>query len=587
MQRYPNTKQSGLLFIELIIVSAISVIIFGAMFVAFQFTLELVSTTRAKLGAASLANERMEFFRSLPYTEVGTQTGIIRGPVANNQVITLNDIDFTERIVIDYVDGVGDGIGGADFNGITNDYKRVKLSYTWEVNQRLRELSIVSDIMPRGVETDVGGGSIRINVLDPLFQPLPGATVEISNASTTAPLFESRVSNLSGEVLLSGVPADSDYELLVTGPISGADYSVDSTYPVTAENDTPVRAPFAVVEGGISTLTFTIGELSDMDLRFYSDITTGSATELFTDSSGIASSTGSTTVQGGELVLADTAGVYEPIGTVFLDTFTPATLERWGSVKIDVDIPLNTNYTIQLYTGDAVTGYTLIPDGELPGNSTGFTDTYVDLQTIDSSTHPSLVVGVTLGTTDDSVTPSVSELAVYWRSTVTTRSGFTVDIQGEKAIGSRTDSSAIYKSTSTVTTNSVGEATFSDAEFDRYSLTTTGGLDIAMACPAYPIIHQAGIDSSIDIVYVLGVTDTLRVVVQDTLGRVIPGAAVQLELAAYNQTQTTGSCGQTFFTGGLTAADYELTVSSPGYSTQVINPQSIADDTVTIITLLP
>ncbi|MFT5832314.1 MAG: hypothetical protein ACI9SY_000700, partial [Candidatus Paceibacteria bacterium] len=500
MKLYPNTKQSGLLFIELIVVSAISVIIFGAMFVAFQFTLELVATTRAKLSATSLATERMEFFRSLPYTEVGTQTGIIRGPVANNQVITLNDIDFTERIVIDYVDGVGDGIGVADLNGITNDYKRIKLSYTWEIGDKSRELSTVSDIMPRGIESDVGGGSIRINVLDPLLQPLPGATVEISNASTTAPLFESRVSNLSGEVLLSGVPADSDYELLVTGPISGVDYSVDSTYPVTAENDTPVRAPFAVVEGGISTLTFTIGELSDLDLQFYSDISSGFNTELFTDSSGIASSTGSTTVQGGELVLADSAGVYESIGSVYMDTITPATLERWGSVKIDGDIPLNTTYTIQLYTGDAVTGYTLISDSELPGNGTGFTDTYVDLQTVDISTYSSLVVGVTLGTTDDSVTPSVSELTVYWRSTATTRSSFTVDVQGDKIIGSRTDSSVIYKSTSTVTTNSVGEVTVSDAEFDRYSLATTGGLDIAMACPAYPIIHQAGIDSAVDIV---------------------------------------------------------------------------------------
>jgi hypothetical protein len=587
MQRYPHTKQSGLLFIELIIVSAISVIIFGALFLAFQFTLELVATTRTKLSATSLANERMEFFRSLPYVDVGTQTGIISGPVANNQVLTLNGIEFTERIVIDYVDGLGDGVGAADLNGITNDYKRVKLSYTWEVNQRLRELSIVSDIMPRGIETDVGGGSIRINVLDPLFQPLPGATVEISNASATAPLFESRVSNLSGEVLLSAVPADSDYELRVTGPISGVDYSVDSTYLVTAENVTPVRAPFAVTEGGISTLTFTIGELSDLDLQIYSSLITSSTTELFTDQSGIASSTGSTTVQAGELRLDDTSGVYELGGMIFLNAATPATLERWELIRVDADVPINTDYQIQVYTGDAVTGYTLVPDSEMPGNSAGFTDTLINVQDVDAVLYPSLVVGVSLSTTDTAVTPSVSEVAVYWRSNSSAHTGLTLDVQGDKIIGARSDSSVIYKTISTVTLNGAGSVSLPDTEFDWYTLSLASGLDVAMACPAYPILHQAGVDSLTELVYVVDAEDTLRVVVQDSLGRAIPGAAVQLELGVYDETQTTGACGQIFFTGGLTEADYELTVSSPGYSTQVIDPQSIAGDTLVVITLLP
>ena len=66
MTKYPHTKQSGLLFVELIVVTAISVIIFGALFVSFQFAIELISTTRAKLSALSLANDRMEYFRSLP-----------------------------------------------------------------------------------------------------------------------------------------------------------------------------------------------------------------------------------------------------------------------------------------------------------------------------------------------------------------------------------------------------------------------------------------------------------------------------------------------------------------------------------------
>ncbi|MEM6433690.1 MAG: carboxypeptidase-like regulatory domain-containing protein [Cyanobacteria bacterium P01_D01_bin.115] len=217
---------------------------------------EITALNRSKLSAISLANDRMEYFRSLPYDEVGTLTGIVRGSVPTASTLTLNGIDFAERVVVQYVDGVGDGIGGSDGNGILTDYKQIKLEYTWDQNGQPETIALVSNIMPRAIESDVGGGSIRVEVYDQDLAPLSGARVELSNASSTAPIYEDRLSNASGQVLFSGVPADSNYELVVSGTIGGVTYSTDQTYEVTTLNQNPVRAPFAVVEDGLATQTF-------------------------------------------------------------------------------------------------------------------------------------------------------------------------------------------------------------------------------------------------------------------------------------------------------------------------------------------
>jgi|AntRauTorcE11897_2_1112592.scaffolds.fasta_scaffold08664_2 type II secretory pathway pseudopilin PulG len=582
-----RSSQAGFSFIELIFVAALSVIVFGALFSSFQYTLELIAQSRAKLSALSLATERIEFFRSLPYDEVGTLTGVINGPVANNQTLTLNGIDFTERIVIDYVDGLGDGVGGADGNGITQDYKQIKLEYSWDIRGETNSVALVTNIMPRSIESDVGGGSIRVVVLDQDSMPLPGARVQISNASSTAPLYESRISNGSGEVLLSGVPVDSNYEVIVGGPIGGATYSTSSTYIPDANVPNPTSLAFPVSEAGVATKTFIIDEVSDINLTTLSAISEGSAVFPFADSSGIATST-DTAVSGGDLVLADAAGVYESTGETYLTTIAPTTLESWETLKVAADLDPGTDYVVRLYTGTAASGYSPIPDSELSGNAIGFTDALIDISGLDVGAYPTTTVGVTLTTSDPTVTPEITEIAVFWRESATARAGQTLFVRGDKLLGTDAGGGAIYKSTSTVTTDAAGEIQLPGMEFDRYTATTSSAFDLAAACPAHPFLHRAGFDSDIELLYVPSAAQNLRVIVQDSLGRAVPGAEVRLNRAGYDVTQVTNTCGQTFFTGGVAAeTDYDLTVTVPGYASEVVTPFSISGNTVVDINLAP
>ena len=582
-----RSTQLGFTFVELIFVAALSVIVFGALFSTFQYTLEVISLSRAKLSGLSLANERMEFFRSLPYDDVGTLTGFVRGPVANNQVLTLNGIEFTERIVIDYVDGLGDGQGGADLNGILEDYKQVKLEYTWELRGDSYDLSLVTNIMPRSIETDVGGGSIRVNVLDQDFAPLEDAVVQISNASSTAPIYESRLSNINGQVLISPAPVDSNYQIVVGGPIDGRAYSTSSTYIADSYIVNPTSPTFSVSEGGISTLAFIIDELSDISITSLSAITEGSESYFFSDVSQIATST-QTDVVGGDLVLANTLGVYETTGTAYLSSIIPAALESWETIRIAADLDSDTNFIVQLYAGTAASGYTLIPDSELAGNGTGFTDSLIDISGLDVGLYPTTTIGMRLSTTDTSVTPEIDEVAAYWRESATTRSGQTLFMRGDKILGTDSGGRPIYKATSTITTDASGEAQLPAMEFDMYTATTTSALSLASACPAQPFIHTASVDSDVELVYVPSVTDSLRVVVSDPIGRAVPGAEVRLNRAGYDVTQFTNTCGQTFFAAGVAAeTDYDVTVNVAGYSSEVVTPFGISGNAVLEIILSP
>ena len=130
-----NRTKRGFSLVEVVIVSGLIAVVFTGLLMSFRYSLELVANSRAKLSALSLANDRMEYFRSLPYASVGTVAGIPPGVIPQNSSTTLNDIVFYERVLVEYVDDPADGILGSttnpDINDIPSDYKRLKVEISW------------------------------------------------------------------------------------------------------------------------------------------------------------------------------------------------------------------------------------------------------------------------------------------------------------------------------------------------------------------------------------------------------------------------------------------------------------------------
>ncbi|MEZ4194815.1 MAG: prepilin-type N-terminal cleavage/methylation domain-containing protein [Candidatus Paceibacterota bacterium] len=451
------TQKSGFTLVEVIIVSAISVLIFGAMFASFQYSLRLINLSRSKLSAISVANDRMEYFRSLPYNNVGTIAGIPPGTIPQNNIISLNGIEFNERVLVEYVDDPADGLNVADTNGIPSDYKRVKVEYTWEINGVNGQIALISNIVPRSIETTAGGGTVRINVIDDQSNLLPGARVRLTNASSTSPIDVTKITDVNGEALFSGTPVDSNYEVSVTGPIAGKSYSVDKTYEATTTNPNPSLSPFSVLESDISTLTFQIGELSDINLVLKSSVTDSRFVEDFTSLGGITSYS-SVASNGDELVLSDTAGVYDVYGEVYFEVI-PTAIEAWQAVRVAANVPADTDYKVYFYTGAGAGPYTIIPDTDLPGNSGGFADSIIDISNLSPTLYPSFVVGVVLETSDVSVTPIIDEVGVYYREAETLMTNQSMGVRGSKIIGTDATANFIYKYDVSTTTDVNGEIT--------------------------------------------------------------------------------------------------------------------------------
>ena len=439
---------------------------------------------------------------------------------------------------------------------------------------------LVSNIVPRSIETTDGGGTIRVNVLDADSSPLPGAFVQLINNTTTTTIDVTKSTDSTGTALFSGAPAASNYEVIVTAP----GYSTDRTYQATVANPNPITAPFSLLEADISTVTFQIGELSDIDITTYSSIIDAQSKEEFFGSTGVASGTG-TEVASGVLRLAQTGGVYTSAGESVLVPVTPASLEAWGAITLAAAVPSGTSYNVQVGTVSSST-FTAIPDSDLPGNSSGFSHSIIDISSLDPGTYPSLSLRFQFTTTNTAVSPSVDEVAVHYREAAVPRTGVVLSLQGNKVIGADSGSVPIYKTVLNGTTDGSGELSFSDVEFDTFAVTVPGSLTVSFACPAIPLVHKAGISSSLTLVLRTAVATSLQTTVITEAGEPIPGATVTLSRSGFSETMDTNLCGQTFMHSGVAPeSDYEVTVSKPGYDTQTISTVSILDNAEITVTL--
>jgi prepilin-type N-terminal cleavage/methylation domain-containing protein len=576
---FKKTFSRGFSLVEVIVVISVMTLVFGGLFASFEYSLKLIAQSKAKITALALMTDRLEYLRSLPYDSIGTLLGIPAGVIPQNRTVTLNGVDFAERVLVEYVDDPADGTGLLDSNGIISDYKRLKVEYSWTISGVTNSFSTASTIVPRSIETSAGGGTLRVNIFDAAVQPLSGISVRLLNVTTTSTIDVTRSTDASGTALFTGAPAAANYQIFVFAP----GYSSEQTYQATTSLPNPITLPVAVLESDVSTMNFQIDRLSDTKLVFVRDQTIASVTETFADFSGIIASSG-VAISGGELHLADVLGVYGNTGEVWLTPVTPSPNIAWGVAEFSAVLMATTDARVQFYTSTSASD--LIPDSDLPGNASGLSGEYIDLRTLSASTYPTLYAKVILSTSNTALTPQVEELRLSYVDARTLMSGATIEIESAKSIGTLLDATVVPKFSLSTTTNSFGEVTLSDIEWGEYRFNQTGGRTVSEACTASPFSVEP--DSSDEVILVTAPysTHNLRVVVKNGMGEAIIGATVDLARTG-SDTDTTGWCGQTFFPSLVSASDYVLTVSDSGYSTVVIDPFTVLNSQVQEVILVP
>lgn len=530
--------------------------------------------------ALTLVNDRLEYLRSLPYDDVGTVSGIPSGTIPQNRSVSLNGINFNERVLIEFVDDSGDGQGLLDSNNVVSDYKRVKVEYTWFFDGATSTVYSTSTIVPRSIETNAGGGSLRVNVFDANVLPLQNIDVRLVNYTTTSTIDVSKKTDASGIALFTGAPAGANYEIFV----SGSGYSSDQTHQATTSLPYPSTLPVAILESDVSTMNFQVDRLSDLTIETLSTKHVAEVTETFADTTGLGA-TSSVAVNAGELQLFHDGSDYDSIGSVMLQAVAPSPLEYWVGAKIMTNKPSDTDVRVHFYTSSSTAD--LISEVDLPGNLAGFTGPYIDLSNLDTATFPTLVVGIALSTSNTTNTPLVQDFTLGYVDTKTPLSGSTLTVRGNKTIGTLADASLVYKNQISTTTNSDGVVELTDIEWDVYTTIVDSSYVVAEACKSHPFSLVPNINDKLSLLLTTASANNLRVVVQDNTGNNLPDATVTLSRPGFNESHTSSWCGQTFFSGLSSNNDYVLNISATGYTTQVLNPIDISGSLVQVIILNP
>ncbi len=564
----------GVSLIDTIVGTALMLVIFLGIAAAFNLSVDVVSSNKARAGAVALLNERMEYIRSISYPSLGTVGGIPTGALAQNETITLNGVSYNRRTLISYYDDTKDGSSGGDTNGIQADSKTAKVEVSWLSRTGTRRLVSTARIAPTtGLETSVSGGTLTINAVDSTGAALSGATISIVNASTSVDL--TTYTNASGTVQFIGTPAGSGYAITVTK----AGYSTARTYTATSQNTNPNPGNLTVTNNLTTSSTFAVDLLGSKTVQTFTPISAATTTDTFSNGALIATSS-NVTVSGGSARISGTA----PYGTGLLrsTSVAPSYLVGWKQLSWSATTPGTSTIRVQLYDGSGI----LIPDAVLAGNAAGFTTSPVNVSGVSTSTYPALQVFATLVGTD-TLAPSLDAWNLSYDYGPVPLPSIPFTLTGEKTIGSG-PSGTLYKYTQSHNSGAGASITIPSLEWDNYSIVVppSSGYSISSACSPQPETLMPGSAMTSQIYLLPYTSSSLLVDVRSaTSSALLSGATVLLTRSGYSASMATDSCGQSFFSG-LSNTTYSIQVSRAGYTTYVgTNAVTVSGTTRFSITL--
>jgi len=247
--------------VETLVALAVIGIFFTALAYIIQAVTEQIAISRVKTTALSLARNTMEEARNLPYDQIGTLGGIPAGPLEQSKTENINNQVFTINTSVIYIDDPFDGLIPADL--INNDYKRVRVEVSWTGPFGSRDpVTLVTNFVPKGIESIAGGGTILIQVFNSQGSPVANANVQIDNDSVSPQIHLNTLTSATGTVVIPGAPICVQcYNITV----SKSGHSTDRTYDTT-EVANPLQPPLTVIEGELSQMSFAIDETSTIKI---------------------------------------------------------------------------------------------------------------------------------------------------------------------------------------------------------------------------------------------------------------------------------------------------------------------------------
>lgn len=265
-----KNRRNGFSMVETLVAIGVFSIFLAAIAFIIQQVLQNIGTARVRAVALSLGQEKMELVRNLPYEDIGTNGGIPAGPITQQENVTVNGTVFTVNTSIFYIDDMFDNTAPTD--PIPADYKRVRVQVTWEGAYPSRQpMALVTNIVPKGLESNPGGGTLIIQVLNSQGQPVSNANVTITNTVVSPNINISTLTNSNGLVVIPAAPACiACYNITATK----TNFSTDRTY-TSLEVANPLHPPATVLAGSVSQMSFAIDQTGSLSITSRSTQETG------------------------------------------------------------------------------------------------------------------------------------------------------------------------------------------------------------------------------------------------------------------------------------------------------------------------
>ncbi len=259
-----HKTQKGELYIGIIISMGILMILTQAIVSLIFAAYDFVRFTRARTTARYIAQEQIETIRSMNYDDIGTLGGVPFGNLPQVENVLRNGQNYEINRSVIYVDDEFDGTAPTDT--VPTDYKRVRINVSWG-GVSPSNITLVTDVSPKGVETVVGGGTLSVLVLNANGEPIPLAQITISSSAVSPPVNLTQSTNVNGRLVLPGLPVCNNcYRIEVTK----AGHSSERTYSV-AEVANPTKPDATIIEAQVTELGFSIDQLSTLELTVVSN----------------------------------------------------------------------------------------------------------------------------------------------------------------------------------------------------------------------------------------------------------------------------------------------------------------------------
>jgi hypothetical protein len=261
----------GMTLVEVLVGSAVFVLIAVTVYGAFNNIFNLVRASRQKTAATLLANEEFEIIHNLPYSDVGTVGGLPTGKILQTQTLTRAGIPFTVNTSIYSLDDPFDGtIGGTPNDLSPADYKLVEVDISCSTCSNFNPLVFTGRVAPKNLESATTNGALFVQAFDANGLPIAGANVHVVNNSIIPPVDITDSTNNAGLFqIVDAPPYVEGYQITV----NKTGYSESSTTMRSVSTNPHPVIPYATVATQeVTSLSFAIDKVSSLAVTSVTDI---------------------------------------------------------------------------------------------------------------------------------------------------------------------------------------------------------------------------------------------------------------------------------------------------------------------------